>query len=425
MKNKNAIFLLLSANIISGFAQGISMLAIPWYFTNIANEVSLFGTIFAGATFFSLFWNMYAGTLIDRYPRKNIFIWVSIVCGTILLSVAAFGYQTGTVPLGLVALVFVTTIFNYNIHFGALYAFGQELSDPSQYGKISSYLEIQNQATSVFSGAFAALLLTGISQGQVLNLVGFNIEVPFSFHKWDMQDIFLLDGITYVISILLVSMIRYKPSMERTVDNSPIFERINTGISFLKKNPAIFSFGNYSFSIFVVLMVQVFMLLPIYVNQYLEKGSDVYASAEVFYSLGAMLAGIFIRKIFRHKDEVVSILVLLVMTTLIFYMVAFSKSVALFYMFSFLVGITNAGARVLRTTYLFNHVSNDLIGRTNSVFNVINIILRSMLLLIFSIAWFQKDSNITVAYSICGTFTLLSAVLLYKGNKLNQRTKSN
>jgi MFS transporter, DHA3 family, macrolide efflux protein len=122
----------------------------------------------------------------------------------------------------------------------------------------------------------------------------------------------------------------------------------------------------------------------------------------------------FIRKIFRNRNAVVSILALLVLTSIIFYMVAFSKSVGIFYVFSFLVGITNAGARVIRTTYLFNHVSNDVIGRTNSVFNVINIILRSVLLLLFSLAWFQKDSNITVAYSICGTFTLLSAFLLYR-----------
>ncbi|MBL0342185.1 MAG: MFS transporter [Bacteroidetes bacterium] len=91
MKNKNALFLLLSANIISGFAQGISMLAIPWYFTSIIDEAALFGTIYAATTFGSLFWNLYAGTLIDRYPRKSIFIYVSLVCGIILLGVSTWG----------------------------------------------------------------------------------------------------------------------------------------------------------------------------------------------------------------------------------------------------------------------------------------------------------------------------------------------
>lgn len=417
MKNKNSLKLLLSANIVSGFAQGISMLAIPWYFTGIAGKASLFGAIYAGATFFSLFWNLYAGTLIDRYPRKNIFIYLSLVCGLILLGVASYGYLTGSVPLALVAVVFVTTMFNYNIHFGALYAFGQELSEPSQYGKLSSYLEIQNQATSVFSGAFAALLLTGVEAGKKINLAGFVIELPFEFTKWNMQDIFLMDAITYFISIMLISMIKYAPPENRFYDTSPVVERIRAGIQFLRKNPSLFSFGNYSYSIFVVLMVQVFMLLPLYVHTHLGEGSDVYASAEIFYSLGAMLAGVFIRKIFKNRNIVYSIITLLVLTTLIFYAVAFTKSTGIFYVFSFLVGVTNAGARVLRTTYLFNHISNDIIGRTNSVFNVINILLRSLFLLLFSLAWFSEDSNITWAYFICGSFTLLSALLLARNYK--------
>jgi len=124
-----------------------------------------------------------------------------------------------------VALVFITTLFNYNIHFGALYAFGQELTDPREYGKMSSYLEIQNQATSILSGAFAALLLTGVTQGKSINLAGIVFTMPFDFPKWELHDIFLLDGITYFISIVLVSLIRYQPSVIRNIDTGTIKER--------------------------------------------------------------------------------------------------------------------------------------------------------------------------------------------------------
>lgn len=424
MENNRSLTLLLSANIVSGFATGISMLAIPWYFTTIADKASVFAAIYAATTLASVFWNLYAGTLIDRYPRKSIFIYVSMVCGAILLGVSGYGYMKGEVPIELVALVFITTMFNYNIHFGALYAFGQELSSPSQYGKISSYLEIQNQATSVFSGAFAALLLTGVQEGQTINIAGFVFSMPFEFPKWELSDIFLMDGITYVISILLISSIRYQPSNIRPTDTSGIFQRIKTGLRFLKAHPKLFLFGNYSYSIFVVLMVEVFMLLPLYVDTHLGAGSDVYASAEVFYSLGAMLAGIFIRRIFRNRNTVFSIIVMMLITTLIFYAVAFSKSVGIFYAFSFLIGVTNAGTRVLRTTYLFSHISNDIIGRTNSVFSVINILLRSIFLLIFSLAWFSSGSNVIWAYFICGTFVLVSAIPLMISYKSLQTTKS-
>lgn len=417
MKNKGALRLLLSANIVSGFAQGISMLAIPWYFTSVVNEASLFATIFAVTTFTSLFWNLYAGTLIDRYPRKMIFIYVSLVCGTILLSTAILGYSMGYVPLGLAGLVFVTTMFNYNIHFGTLYAFGQEISDRSQYGKISSYLEIQNQTTSVFSGAFAAMLLTGVEAGKEINIAGFVLHLPFSFPKWDLQDIFLLDGITYFAAIVLVSLIKYKPEVARLIDKGSIVNRVKAGLSYLRQHPALFAFGNYSYSIFVVLMVQLFLLVPLYVNNHLQRGSDVFASVEVFYSLGAMLAGIFIRKILLIFHTVKAIIILMLLTTIIFFVVSVTQTVGIFYAFSFLIGITNAGTRVLRTTFLFNHISNDIIGRTNSVFSVINILFRSAFIFLFSIAWFSSGSHVVWAYAACGTFVLGSALLLIKNYK--------
>jgi len=414
MKNKRSITLLLSANIVSGFAQGISMLAIPWYFTGIAGKASLFATIYAISTFASLFWNLYAGTLIDRFPRKKIFIYVGLVCGLILTAASVAGYFIDGIMLWLAGLVFVTTMFNYNIHFGTLYAFGQELTEPSRYGKISSYLEIQNQATSVLSGTFAAFLMTGIEPGKSINLAGFVISFPFSFQKWEMEDIFALNAVTYFAAILLVSLIRYQPPKREYIDTGSIFKRLSAGIEYLRKNPALFAFGNYSFSIFVVLMVQVFMLLPLYVSNHLERDTDVFASAEIYYSLGAMIAGMFVRRVFAGFRIIDSVITLMFITTAVFLLAAFTKSVAICYFFSFAIGITNAGARVLRTTWLFTHISNDIIGRTNGVFNVINIFLRSLFLLLFSLAWFSRDSNVTWAYIICGIFVMLSGLLLLR-----------
>ena len=41
MRNKRTIIILFISNIISGFAQGISMIAIPWYFVEIVNEANV------------------------------------------------------------------------------------------------------------------------------------------------------------------------------------------------------------------------------------------------------------------------------------------------------------------------------------------------------------------------------------------------
>ena len=74
MKNKQAIYLLFLSNIISGLAQGISMIAIPWYFVEIVDRPHIFSSSYIIITFLILFWGLYAGTLIDKYSRKRLFI---------------------------------------------------------------------------------------------------------------------------------------------------------------------------------------------------------------------------------------------------------------------------------------------------------------------------------------------------------------
>ena len=92
MQNKKALYLLLSANAVSGMAQGISMLAIPWYFADVLKQSSNFGIMYGTATILSLFWGLYVGTLIDKYSRKNIFLTISIVGTLFIGSIAAFGF---------------------------------------------------------------------------------------------------------------------------------------------------------------------------------------------------------------------------------------------------------------------------------------------------------------------------------------------
>ena len=115
MKNKQAIILLLIANTISGFAQGLTMLAIPWYFADKLDAVKLFGAIYFLTTLGSLFWGTYAGTLVDKYNRKKMFLWQEIAGFLILGGTAIYGYVFKDVPVPLIALCFITTVFIFQI----------------------------------------------------------------------------------------------------------------------------------------------------------------------------------------------------------------------------------------------------------------------------------------------------------------------
>ena len=425
MKNKKAIGLLFIANIISGFAQGISMIAIPWYFADILGMGGTYAKGYAMLTFLSLFWGLYSGTLIDKYSRKKLFLYSNLACAIIIGSIAIYGISVGQTPWVLAMAVFGTTMFHYNIHYPNLYAFGQEITEPKNYAKLNAYIEIQGQATSILAGGFAAILLTGTTGGS-LSLMGLKIPIPFTINAWQIHEIFMMDALTYILAFSIILFIKHTPLVKKKIDNSNMFSRLTKGFMFLKENPLIFIFGVCSYAIFTFLIVEMFVLVPIYVSNYLNEGGDVFASSEVYYSIGALLAGIGIRKVMGNMEKISKIIVLMLATIGTCILLCFTRNVGIFFGMSFIIGLSNAGTRILRITYLFEKVSNDIIGRTGSVFNSVSIIIRTLLISLFSIPFFNSLDNVRYAYLVGAIFLSFAVLPLIKyRKKLSQLTNTN
>ena len=420
MKNKKAIGLLFLANIISGFAQGISMIAIPWYFADILGMSGTYAKGYALLTFFSLFWGLYSGTLIDKYSRKKLFLFSNLICAIIIGSIASYGIINGSTPWFLALAVFGTTMLHYNIHYPNLYAFGQEITEPKNYAKLNAYIEIQGQSTSIFAGGFAAILLTGTTDG-TLNILGLNIPLPFNFVAWEIHEIFLMDAFTYLCAFIIILFIKHVPLIKKEIDQGSMFTRLYKGFKFLKENPLLFIFGVCSYAIFTFLIVEIFVLVPAYVSHYLKESADVFASSEVYYSIGALLAGFGIRAITKRTDIITSVIILMVLTIISCILLTFTKSVAILFAMSLLIGLCNAGTRILRITYIFEKVSNNIIGRSGSVFNSISIIIRTFMIILFSMPFFASSENIRYGYLVGAAFLVLALIPLVKNrNKLKE-----
>jgi MFS family permease len=137
---------------------------------------------------------------------------------------------------------------------------------------------------------------------------------------------------------------------------------------------------------------------------------NIYASAEIYYSFGAIIAGLLILRIFKKFNTVFGIIVLMIVVSLAFYAMAIYNILWVFFLGNFILGITNAGVRILKTTYLFNHVPNNLIGRTNSVFGFLNTIVRMLLIGIFASPFYQISDNIRYGY-FAGVIMMIIAVI--------------
>lgn len=411
-KNLQAILLLFVANSISQVAQGISMIAIPWYFAQ-SGETARFGWIYAIITIISLFWGPYSGTIVDRYNRKHIFLWLCTICGLLLFAVSSLGFYWGALPWYFVALVFLLTFMNYNLHYPNLYAFVQEITEKQHYGKVTSYVEIVGQVSSVLAGAGAALLLEGTKNGE-LTLFGIAFDIGWDIPKWDIHQIFFLDACTYVLAFLIIIFIKYKPLLERSTETGAVLDRLKVGLNYLRDNPYVFLFGVASYSIFVVTLLTTFYLAAKYVEAHLHMGGEVFASFEMFYAIGAVFAGLAIRWLFNKVTTTMSVIIMMFVTMAIYFSIAFTTNVGIFYLAAFFLGITNAGTRIQRITYLFNRVPNQVFGRASSIFYITNVLFRIGFLLLFTLAFFHEGNHVIYTFAILGLFLLLSALVLIK-----------
>ncbi|MCS6823997.1 MAG: MFS transporter [Cytophagaceae bacterium] len=470
MKNKRALQILFLANAISGFSQGVTMLAIPWYFTN-HNQYPLYMFFYGLVTVGSLFWGLYAGALIDGFNRKDVFLGTNFIQGLIILSIASLGFKEGSLPISLIIMVFTTTFFGYIIHYPNLYAFAQEISDPKDYTNVTSYIEIVGQFTYIASSVLGVFLLDGVHTIEEFNFFGYVFSVPIEIRKWELHELFLLNSITYIISFVMIIFIRYVPVVNMTyIDEGDLSERLKTGYDFLKNNKLITMFGICSYSVFIVLMVERFGLIANYVNNHLQERGNVLSLSEALYATGSLAVGFiagnvfeslpffvrhfirgfvliltgyniifgndpmpyiiatilllpfffannYISRIMKNAPIPMLIITFVIITSVGLFVNAFTQNPIVFFFVSFYLGIANAGSRIFRITYLFLLVPNEITGRVNSMFNVITTVFRSLFIWIFTIPFFSILSNVTYAYMCLGTFTTIAAIILITNYK--------
>ena len=384
------------------------MIAIPWYFINIAGAGSVYGIIFSVITFVTIIWTLYAGTLVDRFNRKKIFLTINITGFLFVFSFGLYGWLNQGIPLWMVGAVFTFSIFVFNIHFPSMYAFSQEITEPQHYGRINSMIEIQAQTASMLAGAVGAFLLGGTA-GK-LNF----LESQYGIHiePWDIYDIFLLDGSTYLIAFLIILPMKYKSLKQRFHEHFSLIERFKTGLRFLKENKVIFWYGVLTFSIFIVTIVEGFYLAAIYVSDYLHEDAVIYTIIEIAYAFGAVVSGFFVRQIFKNLYPIKAIIIIMSVVAVGFFITGFTRSNIIFILFNFMLGLSNAGSRILRVTYLFTLVPNQVIGRVNSILAAYQTLLRAIFLALFSLPFFMEGDNITIAYYIFGVFMVITIVML-------------
>ena len=162
--------------------------------------------------------------------------------------------------------------------------------------------------------------------------------------------------------------------------------------------------------------------MAIYVSDYLlydfQSGATAIAGFEASYALGAIgagLSGILLAQFIKKTNLIRQIIIFLFLTAGIYFLIATTRSEWILIACAFMIGITNAGTRILRVTYIVRIVPNHMIGRVSSMFKIINTVLRASLIMVLLLPFFSgKDNgeNIVYAIGIMGVLCFISGLVL-------------
>ena len=397
MKTKYRSIILLLISIISAtIAQGLSVISIPWYFTDILEKSSVFTLGYSAITFFGLIWGLYAGVIIDNYNRKKILIYINL-SSTLLFALLGI-YLVVIDPNSVIApmIGFGACSFYYIVFFPNLYAIIKEFTSKKDYIKINSIVELFIQSTNIISATLCGILLSGSSE--VLDY--FNL-VLFDFEEWSVENIFLLNSIMYFITFGLLLFVKYHPERKKTIYNiKKAIKEVQLAIKFLKKNQDILIYAVCSQIVFAFLIVELFALLPLFIKNCLNENVITFALADVTYGFGAILAGFTTVILLRYYNKLIVTIILIIIAGYAFTIMVEFQQLIIFFICSFLIGVANASIRITRMSYFFDKIPNNLMGRTNTIFNSINTLIRGFLILLFSISWFTKGENVIIGYKI-------------------------
>ena len=342
--------LLWSGQTISSIGSGVSELAFPLLVLALTHSPAQAGFASALRTLPYFIFTLPGGALIDRWNRKR----VMILCDT------GRAISMASIP---VALVFwhltLVQLYIVSLLEGSLYVFF-DLAETASLPRVVPKEQLpaaisQNQVT------FGITNLLGPPVGGVLYTLG--RAVPF-----------LVDAISYLVSIISLLFIETKFQMERVVATRKLRTEIVEGMKWLWRQPLlrVMAFLNsgwsalgFGFSLMIIVLAQGQHLSPTFIG-------ILFAIGGVSSIFGASITPL-IQKRLRYGQAIIGLWWLYV---LVWILVAFVRSpialgaiVACFF-------LVDSIYNIVQFSYRLTLIPDELQGRVNSAFRLISYSLR-------------------------------------------------
>nr|WP_144510552.1 MFS transporter [Bacillus sp. FJAT-22090] len=394
--NDSRFRLIIFANIASSIGSGITMIAIPWLLVSSNNGSEVFGYVTLSMTIISFLITPLIGSLIDKTSRKKMLLTSKMICLIVLLLFALIGFVGLSYEVWHYIIIYMIGSLYYTIFFPTMFALNQEIFQKDQYKVLNGTMEVQGQLSSVIAGALASILLS----------------------KWDLQYILLLNVLTYSAAMYFYFKIPYvRDSIGRTKE---AFKPKSTeGLLYMLKRPAMFLFLFFSIMPFIGVMITNY-LFPVYLADVLKVSGSFYGIQSMVYGVGAVVAGIIVPIIARKLGDERTIIYSVITYTIAISLIILAN-IPFYLSLMFLIALGNSGSRVARNSFLMDQIPNEIIGRVDSLFRTIGLLLRTGLLAIFT--GMASTGLIIYCFIILSGILVISSIFVTVSSRKGFETK--
>ncbi|MDH2882654.1 MFS transporter [Bacillus cytotoxicus] len=395
MKNKDVNLLTLST-LLSSIGTGISSVGVTWLMINRENGDKIFGIVSLLITILLFFITPYIGSVIDKYSRKNIFLFNQLAGFIVVSLIILRGVLQGEYDMYALVILSLISNISYAFFFPTVLAFVQEKFHENQFKEINSLLETVSQTAVLASGSLASILMT---------------KVSYTF-------IFLIDAFSFLAAFLLFAFITYEKTLtNRKSRSSGFFLSIREGFDFLKNKKWLTLLFLCSWMPFLIVMVANYVN-PIFIKDVLKADANAYALSGLIASLGAIVAGISYYYISSKLGENWSLIIYVTTFTVALLLTFVFPSLYIFLTINLIRGWGHGGAKITRKNLMMITIPNNIIGRVNSFYTCVGLFVRILLIGIFTL--FIHDIGPRYLYFVMFLVMVISSVLVYISiNKIN------
>lgn len=343
-KNFRIYWLGQCVSLIGTWVQSIGQ---TWLVLSLTGSPLLLGILgaiqFLPITIFSLF----AGVIIDRYPKKKIVLITQFTSMILAFTLSALVF-TNTVSYAYILILALILGFSNTIDIPSRQAFTIELAGKKDLMNAIALNSATFNLARILGPAIGALIMAAFGTG------------------W----CFLLNGFSFMAVIASLLKVEVPPHVKKNVSDNNMLKEIKDGLKYMVREPILLQ------TILMVFIIGIFVfnfniLIPVFTKNILHQEAQIYGFLMSALGAGSLVGALMVSVKSKSGPNMKILLRSSIMVSLILILISFTRTYYNTAILLFITGIFNLWFTTTANSTLQITTKNEYRGRVMSVYSLV------------------------------------------------------